>query len=57
MGKTWNVMVDGIGYYVELKNNKQAVVNGAVYNLKEHRKRPECFRRNMKFRLDIEMRF
>ena len=39
MGKTWNVMVDGIGQYVELKNNKQAVVNGAVYNLKEHRKK------------------
>ncbi len=35
--KTWNVTSDGAGYYVELKNNKQVVVNGAVLNLKEYR--------------------
>lgn len=39
MGKTWNVTVDGIGFYVELKNNKQVAVNGAVYNLKDYRKK------------------
>lgn len=35
--KTWNVMVDGIGYYVELRNNKQIAVNGALLNLKDYR--------------------
>lgn len=39
MGKTWNVMVDGIGFYVELRNKKQFAVNGAVYNLKDYRKK------------------
>lgn len=39
MGKTWNVMVDGIGFYVELMNKKQFAVNGAVYNLKDYRRK------------------
>lgn len=39
MGKTWNVTVDGMGYYVELRNNKQVIVNGAVYKLKDYRKK------------------
>lgn len=35
--KTWNVMVDGVGYYVEFRNNRQIVVNGALLNLKDYR--------------------
>lgn len=37
--KTWNVMSDGIGYNVELRNNRQIIVNGASLNLKEYRVR------------------
>ncbi len=35
--KTWNVMVDGVGYCVEYINNKQIAVNGALLNLKDYR--------------------
>ncbi len=35
--KTWNVMADGMGYYVELRNNKEIAVNGALLKLKDYR--------------------
>ena len=39
MLKTWDVRIDGNGYYIELKNNKKLSINGEALKLKDYVKK------------------